>query len=278
MKKYKGHRLVMSMAIGAAVLGLAGCGGALSAPADFTFDGDGNYSFTAAKSASRYVIEVFAEDEAPEDNVITANMFPDVQMGITGGSDDVKAGTVEDMGAIPYGDYIAYIVAYGSDGNTETAYTETFRRAGKLPTPEVTAERNGWGCTVELSSDSVSSYQNTAAIYGFTANLYSDEACTQLVGSAEFGNEITQNPDSQPGPNADKYLGDTAEFTIEPVTDASLLGGDGFLVTPVVYYVQVVANGNDADEVESSDASAVVSVEINGDKPEEVGGWGMMPK
>ena len=250
---------------------LTGCGGSkVTAPTGFTMSGDGSYSFTGSKSASRYEIWVFATKYAPADDKPTTNDVPDVMQVVAAGDSTAVSGTVDGMSSVPFGMYKAYVCAYNKDGEaTEFVSGGEFCRGGDLPVPTITVERNYWGCKVTVSD--IADRQKTSGIYGFAAELYSDEACTQLVDSAEFGYEITSNPDAGFGPDANQYNGNTCEFAVPEVTDPALMGEDGFLVEPVVYYARCKALGDTEAEAVESDWCEPVSVEINGDKKEERG-------
>ena len=250
---------------------LTGCGGSkVTAPTGFTMSSDGSFAFTGSKGASRYEIWVFATQYAPADDKPTTNDVPDVMQVVAAGDSTALSGKVDGMSNVPYGLYKAYACAYNKDGEaTDFAASGEFRLGGTLAAPSISVDRNYWGCTVTISD--VADRQKTAAICGFEAEVYSDEACTQLVDSADFGYEITSNPDAQPGPNSNKYIGNTCDLSVPEVTDPALLGEDGFLTEPVTYYVRCKALGDPDNDVTESDWCEPVSVEINGDKKEERG-------
>lgn len=250
---------------------LTGCGGStVSTPTGFTMSSDGSYSFTGSKAASRYEIWVFSSQYAPADDKPTTTDVPDVMQVVAASDSTALSGTVDGMSNVPFGLYKAYVCAYNKDGEaTDFTPSGEFRLGGDLPVPTIKAERNYWGCIVTVSD--IADRQKTSGIYGFEAEIYSDEACTQLVDSAKFGYEITSNPDAGFGPDANQYNGNTCEFAVPEVTDPALLGEDGFLLEPITYYVRCKALGDTEAEAVESDWCEPVSVEINGDKKEERG-------
>lgn len=227
------------------VLPLSGCGKMTSDT--ITVDSDGDYAYAPIEDADYYVVRFFTEDDFNEDGTVKEDARPALKQTLQ--AEAGTTGTFKKISKLQFGIYIPTIYGlYMDKTTTKTVVGEPLVIGGKLSAPEIIVQNDYGQAKVAITDkcfDDV--YFEKEAVYGFTAEVYTNEDCSgEMVVSAEFGED--------------------AEY-IEPTNSSKAVWlrntTTGIGLEDGTYYIRVKANGNAEAEVEDSEYSEVVSVVVD---------------
>lgn len=265
MKKVKSIMFALTslLCITVAAVAVCGCGGNVvgSAPADFTINAKGEYSFTGVSGADTYVIAVYYTSDVKDGKIPTTKYVTRQSFTDDGGASKITGTAKTIAGQIGYNEYTAFVWGEQHTGGeviSSGAASYDFKVSGKLSDPELSASATKLDGKVSITDSCVGKYLLNETIVGFDIEIYNDEAMTDLVKRDTFGHEISASTET--GPGASAYKGNS--YTITYNASPEELNGEGELITPKKYYVRVKANGNGSDITESG--WATVTVEITG--------------
>ena len=146
---------------------------ALAAPAGFTVDDEGNYSFEAVENAESYIIYLYRGDNESYDYVTRS---------ITG--EGTITGSVAGLN-YPYGDYRVSVVAYPSYTSTEyRSSEETFaslKKTGPVAEPELTFFWDCFARQLNVIWTNASAYSSTGYPVSMDVTLSGSGAAPQTV-------------------------------------------------------------------------------------------------
>lgn len=239
LKKTFKNILVGCMAL-VTVVTATGCG----ASEPVSVDAEGNYSFQSIDEAARYVIELYhASDVDQNTNTVNQDAKYVTRKSFSPSQD--KKGNSTSFASVPFGDYVPVIYGIYSDRKTTTDVIlgEEYTVGGTLSTPKIMVTNKGLGAIVRIKQNSMDTYVNQEAIYSYTAEVYSDVDCKNLVTEFTFGEKAQKG-------NSSFYKWHTGEFEV---------ADEG------TYYVRVKANGNKENLVEDSEYSDVVEIQLSAD-------------
>jgi hypothetical protein len=256
--------------------------GALAAPSDLSIDfSTGKFTFTANdENVGYYFLRVYpVKDGIPSDEYLVSSSR------INGGDTGEKNGTI-DTSKLAYGTYNFNLVsnaASGSGYDAPSPVTYTYKVGGgcSMETPEFLAIADGG--TLELTLDfwTLSDWYDLQRMPQVDFNVYSDEACTQLVTTASV-DASTIEPTVMMGPSSDAHIwpydANGNHLYLSPNGESNMPGA---ITTPVeltpevtidsldagTYYVQAVAKGDDELGVKDSAPSSAVAVTIGTGAP-----------
>lgn len=237
IKKLK-KTLLLGIVTAVTGFALAGCGN--NEPV--SVDADGNYSFQSIENAARYVVELYrAEDVDFDTNTIHEDAQYVTRKSFSPSQE--RKGNSTSFASVPFGEYVPVVYGIYSDRQTVTdkILGEKYTVGGTLSTPEIMVTNKGLGAIIRIKQNSMDTYVSREAIYSYTAEVYKDAECKDLVTEVVFGEK------AQAGNNS-FYMWHTTEFE---VSDAG------------TYYVRVKANGNEEALVEDSQYSTVVEIALS---------------
>lgn len=130
----------------------------LAAPADFTVDADGNFSFGAVEDADHYLIYMCAPDAVKDEDdfIYSSDAIYD------NGNTDCK-GNLSDVMDYAYGEYLVKVLAFPALDDTghdfSQAATASYTITGTMDNPEISYFWNAFTDTMDIQISNIDNYQ-----------------------------------------------------------------------------------------------------------------------
>ncbi len=239
---------VMGMLVISMALPLTGCGSKLTSDT-ITVEADGDFAYAPIDDADYYVVRFYNQSDVSEDGTIAEGVKPALKQTLQAAAG--TTGNFKKISKLKYGIYVPTIYGLFMDKTTtDTVVGDPLVIGGKLTAPEIVVQNDNGQIKIAITDKSFDdTYFTKEAIYGFTAEVYTDEACSgDAAAVTDFASDVAYIEPT----NSSKAVwirNNTTEVDVEDGT----------------YYVRVKANGNADDQVEDSDYSEVVKVEVSED-------------
>ncbi|MCI9032398.1 MAG: hypothetical protein HFK09_07815 [Clostridia bacterium] len=241
IKKIFGTVLLLALSV-LLCFAAAACGAS-----GLSVDSTGKYSFDSVDGARYYVVE-FYKSEDIENNAVKADANAVLKQTLT--SEQGTTGTFDKVTTLPFGTYIPTVYAIKADkSRTDKVIGGEFIKGGELTTPEFVVQRDYKEIKISITDKILDDvYFVKEATYGYTAQIYDNEACTGTPVKEEvFGADVAYIPPT----NSSKAI-----WFRNRSLSLELPNG--------TYYVKCKANGNSAALVTDSVYSDAVKVVLDG--------------
>lgn len=253
-------------------------GETLTPPTDFTFDPEtGDYSFTTTDdNAGYYFIRIY-----PVVNGVESDRYVSSSKRINAGKLGEKSGTM-DLSDMGWGEYNVKLITFPASGTNYVApdpvvLTAFYGVGGKLERPEMMVIADGNTAEMIVDWYTLSDYKTYQMLPTVEFNVYSDEACTELVDQATYdlaplGEAAMVHPAG--GVMWKNYVQISKELTSD---HAYIFGGEcnyafvpeaTFTLPAGTYYVTCTALAPN-DMIEGSEPSEAVSFTVTDEEPND---------
>ena len=189
----------------------------LDAPADFTLDENGNYSFTGVENADYYLVYFCAPDAVNDED---AFLYSSDALKADGNGGEIYEGNVDDLLQYGYGEYLVKVFAFPDMNDNEhsvsAAASTSFSCSGNQDAPVIDYLWNTFDDTVEVQLSNIDTY---------TYQSYPDRVEVTFINS-EDANDVTVitmedlSPDNNTLVSGDLKKGTTYDITAVSKSDS----------------------------------------------------------
>ena len=225
------------------MMSLAACGSTMTSDT-ITVDAEGNYAYAAIGDADYYVVRFYKAEDINADGTIKEGSKAALKQTLQAASG--TTGNFKKVKKLAFGEYIPTIYGlYMDKTTTDTVVGDPLTIGGTLTAPEIVVQNDYGSLKIAVADKSFDEYYFAKEkLYSFTAEVYTDAACTgDPVQTVEFGSNAAYIDPT----NSSKAIWIRNQYVEIPVEDGT-------------YYVRCKANGNADDQVQDSAWSEVSEI------------------